>query len=201
MTTYIKKIEHRRVVLTFNNVLNPDFYKIGTTFEDYENGLYVRLSEGQVNFYKENPNATIEQIWNMEIPEVVVPERTLEDAKREMLMNIFNYGISKNVNGFTINNTIETWFTVQERLNYKQSVESAKLLNVESLTFFVANQSLQVSTTNAEKMLAALQLYADQCYIVTKQHEIAVKNLTTIEEVDSFNYKADYPNKLNFDLN
>jgi hypothetical protein len=57
---------------------------------------------------------------------------------------------------------------------------------------------LEVPTSMAEEMLAQLQLYADQCFIVTKQHKAAVEQLTTIEEVDNFPYMEDYPPKINF---
>ena len=58
---------------------------------------------------------------------------------------------------------------------------------------------LEVTPAQAEFMLAKIQLYADQCYIVTKQNKIAVDALDTIEAVDAFNYKGGYPGKITFD--
>jgi hypothetical protein len=49
-------------------------------------------------------------------------------------------------------------------------------------------------------MLAQIQLYADQCFIVTKQHITAVEALETIEEVDAYDVSADYPQRLIFTL-
>ena len=117
-----------------------------------------------------------------------------------MLRNIEYYDRSTNVNGFAINGSITAWFTPTERSNYKQSVEAAKLMGIDTLTFYVGDNMLTVATTKAELMLAAIQLYADQCYIVTKQHKLAVDKLETVEEVDSYNYRDGYPEKLNFDL-
>ena len=197
MVHYINKnIKYDRY-LSFTDPLDDKVFNVGKTWKDYLDGKFVRLTKYQVEFAEEHPEATVEEIWKKEIE---VPIRTLEDAKREKIAEIDLYDNSENVNGFTVNNAFTTWFTVQERLNYKQSIESAKLLGVNDLAFFIGDTMLNVSVSNAEMMLAALQLYADQCFIVTKQHKLAVEALETIEEVDEYNFKIGYPEKLNFDL-
>lgn len=49
-------------------------------------------------------------------------------------------------------------------------------------------------------MLAAIQLYADACYMVTKGHLLAIDSLENIEEVDTYDYTVGYPEKLNFSI-
>ena len=49
-------------------------------------------------------------------------------------------------------------------------------------------------------MLAQIQLYADQCFIVTKQHKAAVEALDSIEAVDNYDVTAGYPTKLTFNV-
>ncbi|MCH5166935.1 MAG: hypothetical protein J1F35_03495 [Erysipelotrichales bacterium] len=177
------------------------FDNLGTTWEDYLDNKWVKLSKKQLAFKKKNPNASLSEVWNMEItPEPTAPERTLEDAKREMIWKIDEYDVSENVNSFTINNMLSAWFSVQERLNYKQSIESAKIFGVKELSFYVGDNMLNIEPEKGEMMLAALQLYADQCFIITKQHKLNVESLETIEEVDNYDYKTGYPEKLNFDL-
>jgi hypothetical protein len=58
------------------------------------------------------------------------------------------------VNGFTINNTIEAWFTPQERSNYKSSIDAAKLLGLDTLSFYVGDTLLEISPLIAESLLA-----------------------------------------------
>lgn len=53
---------------------------------------------------------------------------------------------------------------------------------------------------NAEKMLAAIQLYADACFLATKQHELIINNMTEIEDVDNYDFTVGYPEKLNFNV-
>jgi len=87
------------------------------------------------------------------------------------------------VNDFIINDTIHGWFTVEERTSYRNSIDSAKLIGIQELSFFVGDNLFTVSVEDAERMLAMIQLYADQCFIVTKQHKININALQTIEEV------------------
>lgn len=170
------------------------YNNIGATWQDYLNGMWVLLSNEQVEFHRNYPDASVEEVWNMSISH----ERTLDQAKSEMIQKIQEYDNSTSVNDFLINGEIHGWFTPEERSNYKSSVDAAKLIGIQSLDFFINNIMFTVSTEQAEQILAIIQLYADKCYIVTKQHIIYVESLETIEEVDNFNYKQGYPPKPNF---
>lgn len=197
MLTYFKK-NASGSMMSFETALDPQSFRIGITWEDYLDGAFVLLSDEQVAFKEAHPNATIREIFTMTEPKVYV--RSLADAKREKIQEIVQFDSSDAVNSFTINGVIPAWFTVTERLNYKQSVEAAKLLGQDKLSFFVGDQALEVATSLADGMLAQLQLYADACFIVTKQHKLAVEALETIEEVDAYNYMSGYPEKINFNL-
>lgn len=199
MYTYVKRNIPRHYV-TLENKLNPDLYSnIGSTYQDYLYNKYVLLTDEQVAFHNENPEATVEEVFNLAINDNSEPARTLEVAKKEMLQKIDLHDASDEVNGFLING-IKAWFTVQERNNYKASIDSAKLLGIESLSFFVGDHLLTITPKMAEHMLAAIQLYADQCFIVTKQHKLKVESLESIEEVDLYDYYAGYPKMLEFEL-
>ena len=194
--TYIKH-DIRGFYIEFDEMFDPNLYNnLGETWDDFLDNLWVLLSPEQVEFHKEYPNASIKEVWDMEL--TPIPERTLEQAKAEMISNINAYDSSSNVNGFTVNNEIEGWFTPDERSNYKSSIDAAKLLGVETLSFYIGDIMLDVTPSEAEYMLAQIQLYADACYIVTKQHKMAVEAMETIEEVDAFAYTEGYPEKLNF---
>lgn len=199
MYTYVKRNIPRHYV-TLENKLNPDLYSnIGSTYQDYLYNKYVLLTDEQVAFHNENPEATVEEVFNLAINDNAEPARTLEVAKKEMLQKIDSHDASDEVNGFLING-IKAWFTVQERNNYKASIDSAKLLGIESLSFFVGDHLLTITPEMAEYMLAAIQLYADQCFIVTKQHKLKVESLESIEEVDLYDYYTGYPKMLEFEL-
>lgn len=195
---YIKKSIAKHFV-DFAEPLSPEEYNnLGETWQDYLNNLWVLLSDEQVAFHEENPNASVKEVWDMELTPPHV--RTLEEAKMEKEMQIDEYDQSDNVNAFTINNEQKAWFTPDERSNYRNSIDAAKLVGIESLSMYVGNIAVTLSTQQAELMLAQIQLYADQCFMVTKGHKVNVEALTTIEEVDAYDYKAGYPQMLNFNI-
>ena len=198
MFTYIKH-DIKGFYVTFEEELNSELYdNLGSTWEDFIANKWVLLSNDQVEFRKANPSAKIHEVWTMQLDPVHV--RNIEDAKNEMIGKIEQYDHSGDVNGFTINNSIEAWFTPSERSNYRSSIDAAKLLGLDSLSFYVGDVMLDITPTVAEGLLAQIQLYADQCFIVTKQHKSAVEALQTIEEVDNYDYTAGYPSKMNFDI-
>lgn len=194
--TYIK-LDVRGYYIDFDEMFNPDLYNnLGDTYQDFLDNKWVLLSDEQVAFHEEHPTASVKEVWDMQL--TPVPPRTLVQAKAEMIQKIDEYDNSSDVNGFTVNGTIEGWFTPEERSNYKSSIDAAKLLSVSALTFFLGDMEMTVTPTQAEYMLAQIQLYADQCFVVTKEHKIAVEGFETIEEVDNFEYTIGYPNKIDF---
>ena len=193
--TYIKR-DVTDYYVECDELLSPSFFPIGETWVDFINNKYVLLSDEQVAFREANPDATIKEVWDMQLTPPHV--RTLEDAKVEMIQKIDEYDSSDNVNAFIINNSVKAWFTADERANYRNSIDSAETLGVEELTFFAGNMLITVPTSNAKIMLATVQLYADKCYIVTQLHKDTVNNLETIEEVDAFDYTAGYPEMPSF---
>lgn len=199
MFTYVKLGVPNYFFTRTDEMLEEDYNNLGTTYDDFLTNKFVLLSEEQVAFKEANPNASVKEVFNMELDKP--QERTLEDAKREKSMEINTYDNSDSVNSFTLNNEISAWFSVQERLNYQRSVEAALSLDENAkMKFFVGDTLLEVSASLAKRMLSMLQLYADECFIVTKQHKINVEKLETIEEVDNYDYKVGYPQKLNFNL-
>lgn len=194
--TYIKR-DIKGYYVEFNEQFDPDLYNnLGSTYDDFLDNKWVLLSDEQVAFHEEYPSANVKEVWDMQLTPIT--QRTLDDAKAEMIQKIDDYDSSDNVNGFTVNDSIEGWFTPEERSNYNSSISAAKLLGVDELSFFVGDMLITVPTLMAEQMLAQLQLYADQCYIVTRGHKADVEELQTIEEVDAYPYQSGYPQKLNF---
>lgn len=130
-------------------------------------------------------------------------ERTLAQAKQEKIEAINSYDSSDAVNGFNIikdGETITAWLTPSERANYRSSIDAAELVGVENLQLYVGEMPVTLPTQSAKMMLAQIQLYADQCFIVTKQHIAAVEALKTIEAVDAYDNTVGYPNKPEFNL-
>lgn len=190
MITYLKRNVPGQFV-TLDTQLDPQLYdNIGLSYEDYLNNKWIQLSENQLQFHNNNPTASAKEIIEMQL------EQNVTDIRAELLRELEQYNVSNNVDAFIVNGN-KAWFTVQERLNYKQSIESAKLLGIDTLEFYIGDSIYSISTTMAEYMLAQIQLYADKCYMVTKQHRLNILNL---ENLDNYDYTAYYPEMLNFEL-
>lgn len=197
METYIRK-NIDGYYIEFNEELDANVWagKIGSTYQEFLEGKWIHLNSEQVAFHVEHPYATIKEVLDCQL--TPTPPRTLEQAKSEKIAQIEAYDNSNAVNGFTINGELEGWLTPGERSNYRSSIEAAKRQSVPELSFYVGDFPLTVTPVQGEYMLDQVQLYADACAIVTKQHELAVNALDSIEAVDGYNYQTGYPNKLNF---
>jgi len=90
--------------------------------------------------------------------------------------------------------------TPEQRANYKNSIDAAKLLNIEEVHPVFNGIQLTMSTSTAEIALAQIQIYADRCYIVTETHKANVNALDSIEAVDNYDITSGYPEKLNFNI-
>lgn len=131
------------------------------------------------------------------------PTQLLERAKSSKLADIQAYDSSEEVNSFTINingNTMTAWLTPDKRSDYKNSLDSAELLGMTEVHPVFNGVALTIPTQTAKMALAKIQLYANQCYGVTEQHKVAVNSLTTIKEVEDYDYKAGYPHRLTFEI-
>lgn len=171
-------------------------YNIGTTFEDYQNDKFVKLSDEQIAFSEANQTANISEIWNMKLNDT---ERTLEQAIQKKLNEIEQYDGSSSVNSFKVNDT-SAWLDKNTRSNYKTSIDAAELLGEETISLLIAGNVISLTLTQAKTILAKIQRYADICYLVTQSHIAAVKVLTTINEVDAYDIENGYPNKLEFSI-
>lgn len=200
MKTYIRK-SIKGFYIQFPEEIDATYWagKIGSTYEDFRDNKWILLSEEQEAFHNEHTNASVREVLNMELDAVVEPN-PIEVAKLNKIDLIRNYDSGSEINDFTVNGETHAWFTPEQRSNYRNSVDAAKILGVENLNIFVGDNLLTIPTSVAEQALASIQLYADQCYIKTKQHIAAVEALTTVEEIDNYDYTVGYPAKLNFTL-
>lgn len=202
MKTYIKN-NYKGYYIELPEEIDQEYWagKIGTTYQDFLDGKWVLLSPEQVAFHEEHPNASVKEVLDMQI--TPTPPRTLEQAKAEKIAEIEQYNDSDNVNEFSVVKdgvTVTDWLTPEKRSNYRNSIDAAKLVGLDSLSLYVGGMPVTLPTQTAELMLAQIQLYADQCFIVTEQHKAAVETLDTIEAVDGYDYETGYPQKLVFNL-
>lgn len=105
------------------------------------------------------------------------------------------YDKSDKVNGFILNGLL-VWLDKATRVGLMNSTTIAKAAGQETTTLWLGGLKLVVDCDKAIRLLSALEMYALECFNVTASHKQAVSQLTTIEEVEAYDYKAGYPKML-----
>ena len=119
----------------------------------------------------------------------------LKQAKVDKIAEIAAYDTSDKVNGFMLNGLL-VWLDKATRIGLMNSTTIAKAAGQETTTLWLGGMKLVVDCDKAIQLLSALEMYALECFNVTASHKQAVSELTTIEEVEAYDYKAGYPKML-----
>lgn len=124
---------------------------------------------------------------------------TLEKAKKEKLAAILAYDTSSDVNGFMLNGN-KVWLDKETRVGLMNSTQITRDMGQDTTTLWFDGYKLEVRCDMAIMLLSTLEMYALECFNVTAAHKKAVSELTTIEEVDAYDYKTGYPKQLDIKL-
>ena len=119
----------------------------------------------------------------------------LKQAKVDKIAEIAAYDTSSSVNGFVLNGLL-VWLDKATRVGLMNSTTIAKASGQETTTLWLGGMKLVVDCDKAIQLLSALEMYALECFNVTASHKQAVSELTTIEEVEAYDYKSCYPKML-----
>ena len=119
----------------------------------------------------------------------------LKQAKVDKIAEITAYDTSSSVNGFVLNGLL-VWLDKATRVGLMNSTTIAKAAGQKTTTLWLGGLKLVVDCDKAIQLLSALEMYALECFNVTASHKQAVSELTTIEEVEAYNYKSGYPKML-----
>lgn len=121
----------------------------------------------------------------------------LLQAIENKLTEIDNYDKSASVNSFKIGNK-DLWLDASLRQQLRTSIEAYKAMGKESASKWFDGVEYTFPVDTWLQMLNALEVYAAEALNATESHKVAVKELTTIQEVEEYDITADYPEKLVF---
>jgi len=122
----------------------------------------------------------------------------IEKHRSAKLQEIDVYDNSDAVNGFYYNGNF-MWLDKSTRVGLVNTLNSAEELQRETVNIWYNNQvCIELDVQTARMMLAAIELYATDCYNVTASHKKIVMGLESIEDIDDFDITADYPEMLRF---
>lgn len=131
--------------------------------------------------------------------EYVAPvyERTIEDYRRDKIIEINHYDSSPEVNEFFLGET-SIWLDKATRAGLKLRFEAETSLGKDTTSLWYNNIQYSLGLNKATQMLLAIELYASACYDNTQAHIANVNALESIEDVKNYDYRTGYPEKLRF---
>ena len=178
MRTYVKEVDGRRVIKPANKIviIKDDMQTISPTHD-------MIIADG----------------WEEYVAEVIeLPkEKTLEDVKSEMVEQILAYDSSEEVNSFFVRG-YKMWLDKATRVGLMLRVDSELDNAMTETTLWFNGIQFTLNLDEARKMLQKIELYASRCYDNTQRHIANINALDSIEEVESYDYKSEYPEKLVF---
>lgn len=179
MRQYTKEIDGRTVIKPRNRivVIKNGMQTINPTHE-------MLLEDGWKEYIPPTPAEPTE-------------EELLERAKRRKVSEIYEYGESNAVDDFSING-ISLWLDKATRAGLMLRFEAEKANGAESTTLWHEGIPFPLTIDMAFQMLYALELYASACYDNTQKHMASVRSLTTIEDIEAYDFTTGYPEKLVF---
>ena len=130
-------------------------------------------------------------------------EKALVLAKKAKIAEIAAYDTSDKVNGFILNGMLIPWSkndpnspNVEKRMGLRQNIADKVALGEENIAIWLKGMSFTMPCAQAEVLMRSIENYAYECFNVTASHKAAVGELTTIDEVEAYDYKAGYPKML-----
>ena len=213
---YINK-DAATIYVELDALLDPESNYIGSTWEDYKEGAWILLTDEQLVFRNTNPNASVEEVFNVQlVPGPVDPDPApepdpLQEARRAKLADIRaqdefsnKFFVSVLSAGTEVAN-VELWIDKDLRNSLYSITLPALLSDNETDTILwsasTPQQPLKVPISWAMEYLPYLEIYAKRTYDRRASNEAAVYAATTIEEIAQIDVKANYPYILTFELN
>ena len=182
------------------NQLHPDFARVGTV----EGKPLVRAYFNHTTEERESmmPNEEGESETHAVfladfIERVSDKDNALDLVKEEVIGQITAYDTSSAVNSFTLQGK-QMWLPKETRVGLMNSITIEKAAGKETTVLWFDGESYTIPVDQAIQMLSALELYALECYNVTAAHTAQVLTLSDVSAVVSYDYTANYPEKLNF---
>lgn len=182
MVTYIKKdIKNNYVEL--NEELGKG-YITGSTWEDYLNNKWVKLSDSQLAFKEENPDATVKEVFDMSLD----TKYQLNLAKNKKLEEL-NYYVNNYLRYYYIDGQNMYLDCIDCRMLFKEKCNrynSIKFINNE-------DTSSDVVCTIIDDM----NNYDDRLKIYIKNVQNNIDSKTSVDEVQSINVEEGHPDIIN----
>lgn len=132
--------------------------------------------------------------------EVIVYQQPSTAKIKECLIELQKeYDNSDEVNCFYINGD-KAWIDKATRVGLTNSMNVLEAAGETEYTVWLNGTAYTADIATFRQVLAAVELYAMQCYATTEQHLLEIEQLNSREEYLNYLIYSGYPEKLNFNI-
>lgn len=147
--------------------------------------------------YREQEKAQYEyDVYWLDSVESNTEGAVLQAAIASVIAEITAYDKSTDVNSFILNGELQ-WLDYELRSRIYDGNERLKLIGREDTTLWLGSKCITMPIDIAQLLISKVEAYAKDCYNVTAKHKAAVQSLNDIGDVLNYDYKLDYPTKIN----
>ena len=143
---------------------------------------------------------SVEQLesWGFEeyIEPTPTPEELLARAKADKIAELEAYDASE-VNSFSVNGK-DMWLDHEVRQQLRISLDALSQAGRENVTKWFDGLEYTYPIDVWYYMLGLVEVYASDALNVTESHKAAINALESIEDVEDYNFRQNYPEKLVF---
>ena len=107
------------------------------------------------------------------------------------------YDSSAEVNRFCIDNT-HGWWDKATRVGLMNSIAIERASGRSETNIWLGDTLFVLPVEKAIDMLQQLELYALACFDTTQRHTKTIQQLTTKDEIETYDFRTSYPGKLSF---
>ena len=137
--------------------------------------------------------------WGYEeyIEPAPTPEELLARAKASKIAELEAYDASDAVNSFVVNGKT-MWLDAQTRQQLRISLDAMQQAGRENVTKWFDGEQYTYPIDVWYYMLSQVEVYAADALNVTEAHKDAINALTSVSDVEAYDYTVGYPDKLSF---
>ena len=172
----------------YYNATTKEWYTEGNSITKYING----------SLFSGIPSEQRLTEWGFEeyIEPTPTPEELLARAKANKIAELEAYDASE-VNSFSVNGK-DMWLDHDVRQQLRISLDALSQAGREAVTKWFDGLEYTYPIDVWYYMLGLVEVYASDALNVTESHKAAINAKTTVKQVNSYNFKKDYPEKLVF---
>lgn len=125
------------------------------------------------------------------------PEELLQRAKASKIAELEAYDASDAVNSFEVKGKT-MWLDAATRQHLRISLDAMQQAGRENVTKWFDGEQYTYPIDVWYYMLSLVEVYASDALNVTESHKAAINALTSVSDVEEYDYTVGYPDKLSF---